>query len=112
MTHNLSIDQVQPGWKVFLGADDLGEVAAVEDGEILVRYGRIRPDAFRIPTSLVAEADDGIVDLKADQETLDQVRAARGDERDSALAGSGRATGSRREYRRPGRDPNEPLDLR
>jgi hypothetical protein len=107
MTHG-TLEQIRPGWRVFLGADALGEVDRVDGGQIDVKAGGRSSEVFSIPTSLVAEADDGIVDLKADQETLDEVRAARGEATEAMTRDQ---ASERHEYRQPGADRPDPLDF-
>lgn len=60
---------VRNGWKVFLGSKEIGKVASVTEDELTVERGTLVKRAARLPARLVAEADEGIVDLLDNDET-------------------------------------------
>jgi hypothetical protein len=69
---------IQIGWKVFAGAEEVGEVAAVGEHEISVRRGTIMRREFRVPEEFVTEATDGVVDLSIDRATVESLEVGRG----------------------------------
>jgi hypothetical protein len=68
---------IQKGWKVFAGAEELGEVTDVGQHAISVRRGTILRHEFQIPEEYVAEATDGVVDLNVDRATVESMEAER-----------------------------------
>ncbi len=61
---------VHKGWKVFVGADQVGEVSDVGQTDIVVKRGSfLKKEEIRVPVEAVAEAADGVVDLRADPRT-------------------------------------------
>jgi hypothetical protein len=69
-------DLIQPGWKVFVGSDEVGEVVDVQNRHLDVRRGNFIKHAYRIPATYVAEAADGVVDLSIDRETVERLEHA------------------------------------
>jgi hypothetical protein len=70
-----AIEDVQKGWKVFAGADELGSVKEVGSDEIVVSKGVINRHEYHVPADLVESADEGIVDLAIDRETLERIQS-------------------------------------
>ena len=62
---------VQQGWKVFAQADEIGEVVDVGSNTFDVRTGTLIQHTYRIPEGQIAEAADGLVDLRIDRETVE-----------------------------------------
>jgi hypothetical protein len=60
------IEDIQPGWKVFAGSDEVGSVKEVGEEELLVSKGLINRHEYHVPADLVEDANEGIVDLKVD----------------------------------------------
>lgn len=60
---------VRRGWKVYLGSNEIGEIDDVGERDLTVRRGTIRKSVVRLPVEVVAEADEGIVDLHDDHRT-------------------------------------------
>jgi hypothetical protein len=68
------INDIQVGWKVFAGSEEVGAVNSVGDAVLEVRRGGvIHQRSFRIPASLIAEASDGVVDVTVDPSELDRL---------------------------------------
>ena len=67
------IEDVQPGWKVFAGPEELGSVKEVKGDEIVVEQGRNAQPArvSRAAPIYVEDAADGIVDLSVDRATVE-----------------------------------------
>ncbi len=63
------LDDVQKGWKVYMGADQVGEVADVGEGDLGVKRGALLSHVVRVPKESVIEAADGVVDLSTDDQT-------------------------------------------
>jgi hypothetical protein len=70
---NATLEEVQPGWKVFAGADEVGKVAEAREHELDVRRGTIFQHTYRVPEVYVRDADDGIVDLSIDRGTFEDL---------------------------------------
>jgi hypothetical protein len=69
------IEDVQKGWKVFAGSEELGEVTEIAPHEIVVsKGGLIGKHEYHVPADLVEDADEGIVDLNVDRETLERLQ--------------------------------------
>jgi hypothetical protein len=71
------IEDVQRGWKVFAGPDELGSVKDVGDGELVVTKGIINRHEYHVPAELIEETDPehGVVDLSVDRAALEQREA-------------------------------------
>ena len=71
------IEDVQKGWKVFAGPDELGSVKEVADDQLVVTKGLINRHEYRVPADLIEDADPehGIVDLSVDRATVEQFGA-------------------------------------
>jgi len=57
-------ENIREGWKVYAGADRIGEVAYVRGNEVGVKSGRLVKHQYVIPIEYVSDAADGVVDLK------------------------------------------------
>ena len=68
------IEDVQKGWKVFAGSDELGSVTEIAPDEIVVSKGVINKHEYHVPADLVEDADEGIVDLNVDRETVERIQ--------------------------------------
>jgi hypothetical protein len=73
-----TLGDIQKGWKVFAGAEEVGEVADVEEHAISVRRGTILRREFRVPEEYVTEAMDGVVDLSIDRDTVESMEVESG----------------------------------
>ncbi len=60
---------VRSGWRVFVGADEVGEVEDVGGQEITIKHGTVFKRSVRLPLDTVTEAAEGIVDLRDDDRT-------------------------------------------
>jgi hypothetical protein len=72
MPHGL--EDVQKGWKVFAGSDELGSVTEVAPDEIVVTKGVLNKHEYHVPADLVEDADEGIVDLNVDLATVERLQ--------------------------------------
>ncbi len=97
------IADIQVGWKVFAGAEQIGTVEAVGDRHLEVTQGWLRRHRYRIPTKYVAEATDGVVDLVIDPAAVDQFEPGRQD-----ASATDRVTDPRLEAELP--DPMDPAE--
>jgi hypothetical protein len=68
------IEDVQKGWKVFAGSDELGSVTEIAPDEIVVTKGVLNKHEYHVPADLVEDADEGIVDLNVDRETVERLQ--------------------------------------
>lgn len=68
------IEDVQPGWKVFAGPEELGSVKEVGADEILVSKGVINRHEYHVPADLVEDAGEGIVDLSVDRAAVEALQ--------------------------------------
>jgi hypothetical protein len=68
------IEDVQKGWKVFAGSDELGSVTEVAPDEIVVTKGVLNKHEYHVPADLVEDADEGIVDLNVDLATVERLQ--------------------------------------
>ncbi len=68
----IALEDMQRGWKVFGGFQEVGEVADVEPAQLGVKHGRLTKHVTRVPTAKIVEAADGVVDLRPDQQVRDQ----------------------------------------
>jgi len=66
----VDLQNVQRGWKVFAGDQEIGNVAEVATDELTVAKGTLVRHAYRIPADKVAEAADGVVDVEIDPAEL------------------------------------------
>ncbi len=84
---------VQQGWKVFAQADEIGEVVDVGSTTFDVRTGTLMQHTYRIPEAEIAEAAEGLVDLRIDRQTVETMEVDENEERpveprsDAARAG-------------------------
>jgi hypothetical protein len=62
MTH-ASLQEVQRGWKVYAGNQQVGTVSAVAPDQLTLEKGRLMRHHYRVPIERVAEAAAGVVDL-------------------------------------------------
>ncbi len=67
------LQDIQVGWKVFVGSEEVGHVVDVGSEDIGVRHGRLIKTTTRIPGDRILEASDGVVDLRADDDTMDRL---------------------------------------
>lgn len=65
------LEEIQVGWKVYAGEDEVGDVTEVRSESIDVRRGTLIRHEYRIPAEYVAEVSDGIIDLNIDRATVD-----------------------------------------
>ena len=68
------IEDIQRGWKVFAGPEELGSVKEVAANGLLVEKGVINRHEYHVPAELVEDAGDGIVDLNVDREALERLQ--------------------------------------
>jgi hypothetical protein len=68
------IEDIQPGWKVFAGSDELGSVKEVGVDEILVAKGVINRHEYHVPADMVEDAGEGIVDLNVDRTAVEALQ--------------------------------------
>lgn len=69
MTHPTILD-VQKGWRVYAGADEIGHVTDVLLDAIDVQHGTLIRHTYRIPEAHISEASEGVVDLSLDRESV------------------------------------------
>lgn len=69
------IADIQVGWRVFAGSEQIGEVTRIRDDALEVERGRLRRHLYRFPRSLVKEATDGVVDLELEAGGIDEFEA-------------------------------------
>lgn len=108
MTHPTILD-VQKGWKVFAGADEIGHVTDVLPDAIDVQHGTLIRHTYRIPEAHINEASDGVVDLSVDRGTVEalEVDADADDDPAAALPDEYRHI----EYPLEGSAPRDPIEL-
>jgi hypothetical protein len=70
------ITDIQVGWRVFAGSEEIGEVTQVDADALDVERGRLRHRQYRFPRNLIREANDGVVDLDVDPGTVDTFESA------------------------------------
>ena len=63
---NVAFEDIRVGWKVFLGAEEVGRVVDVAEQDFGVQRGTLLKQVIRLPKEEVAEAADGVVDLRLD----------------------------------------------
>jgi hypothetical protein len=68
------IEDIQPGWKVFAGPEELGSVREVGEEEILVTKGLLNRREYHVPADLVEDANEGIVDLSVDRAAVEALQ--------------------------------------
>lgn len=68
-----TLEEVQPGWRVFAGPDQVGTVADTREHEIEVTRGTLIRHTYRVPETYVRDADDGVVDLLIDRDTFEDL---------------------------------------
>jgi hypothetical protein len=69
-----AIEDIQKGWKVYAGADELGSVKEVGTDEIIVSKGVLNKHEYHVPADFVENADEGVVDLTVDRETVERLQ--------------------------------------
>jgi hypothetical protein len=74
---SLYSNDIQTGWKVFAGAEEIGEVTGVGERDFEVRRGILRQHHYQIPMAYVAEATGGVVDLNVEASVLDTLEVDR-----------------------------------
>jgi hypothetical protein len=67
---NAVLQDVQRGWKVFAGDQEVGTVAEVSADELTVTKGTFSRHEYRVPADCVVEASEGVVDLAVDAAAL------------------------------------------
>lgn len=65
------ITDIQVGWRVFAGSEQVGAVAQIDADALEVERGRLRHHRYRFPRDLVREATDGVVDLDVEPSMID-----------------------------------------
>jgi hypothetical protein len=73
----MRFESIQAGWKVFVGSEEVGEVVDVRGRHIDVRRGSLIKHEYRVPEAYIAEAADGVVDLKVDRATVEALEHAK-----------------------------------
>jgi hypothetical protein len=68
----MALSGVRPGWKVYARAAEVGTVETVDNGDLYFRRGRLIQHRYRVPGEFVESADEGVVDLKLDPDTIEQ----------------------------------------
>lgn len=71
------ITDIQVGWRVFAGSEEVGEVTRIDDDGLDVGRGRIRHHDYHFPRTLIKEALDGVVDLDLDPGAVDEYESGR-----------------------------------
>ncbi len=70
---NLRLDDIQPGWKVFAGSDQVGTVSQASPDELFVQRGTLFRHTYRVPEQVVGTAEDGVVDLVIDRDAFEDL---------------------------------------
>lgn len=70
----IEVQDIHIGWKVYMGSEEVGTVAEVGDDELAVERGGLIKRVVRIPKDEVAEAGEGIVDLRPDRDMMDRLK--------------------------------------
>ena len=65
----IALEDIQVGWKVFIGADEVGRVTESDHAELVVKRGNLIKKTIRVPRDEIVEAADGVVDLRLDAAT-------------------------------------------
>ena len=70
------LEDVQKGWKVFAGADEIGRVDEVDDDALTVSKGLLVRHTYRVPAEVVQGVDEeeGVFDLTVDRLTLEDLQ--------------------------------------
>jgi hypothetical protein len=68
------IEDIQRGWKVFAGSEELGSVKEIGVDEIVVEKGMINRHAYHVPADLVEDAGEGVVDLTVDRAEVERLQ--------------------------------------
>ena len=70
----MEMEIVQPGWQI-VDADgtEIGPVAEVGDGYVVVEEGLLAAERLYIPVSAVESATDGVVELNVTRDEVDTV---------------------------------------
>jgi hypothetical protein len=74
------LGEIRPGWKVFAGPDEVGEVVDLGDEDIEVRRGTLIRHTYRIPNEYIAQVGEGIVDLTIDSDAVEALERHEGDD--------------------------------
>jgi hypothetical protein len=69
MTNDV-LQDVQSGWKVYAHDREVGRVAQVSERALTVSRGTLVHHEYRVPAEYIAEAGNGVVDLRLDPEEL------------------------------------------
>lgn len=72
MTHTTAMN-VRPGWKVYSGSEQIGEIDSIRDDHVIVRKGTLIRHFYALPMSMIDQASDGIVDLNVDREAVERL---------------------------------------
>ena len=67
------LEEVQPGWRVYAGPDEVGTVSDAREHEIDVSRRTLFRHTYRVPEAFVKDADDGVVDLLIDKPTFEDL---------------------------------------
>ena len=70
-----ALQDVQRGWKVFAGDQEIGAVTDIGTDSVTVAKGTLMRHEYRIPADLIAEAAEGVVDLSVDREVIEALPA-------------------------------------
>lgn len=67
------LEDIQKGWKVFAGAEEIGRVDDVGDDALTVSKGLLVRHTYRVPAEVVQDVDEGegVIDLAVDRQTLE-----------------------------------------
>jgi hypothetical protein len=68
------LEDVEPGWKVYAGGDELGKVDAVDEHELVVSKGLLVKHTYHVPAEFIEEVSPGVVDLKVDRQTIENLQ--------------------------------------
>ena len=72
------LEDVQPGFKVYAGADELGKVDAIDAHELVVSKGTLVKHTYHVPAEFIEEVSPGVVDLKVDRQTIEDLQNQEG----------------------------------
>lgn len=99
------ITDVQIGWRVYAGSEEIGEVTRIDAEALEVERGRLRHHQYRFPRNLVREATDGVVDLDVEPGIVDTFES-----RPSSSTGQLPDEYRRLEYGEDVSEPSVPID--
>jgi hypothetical protein len=66
-----TLHDVQRGWKVFAGDQEIGAVTEIGTDSLTVAKGTLMRHEYRIPADLIAEAAEGVVDLSVERDVIE-----------------------------------------